>query len=211
MDPKGVFSKLNYARCVALSTVIFSKPGNVTKILHSGPDAYYICLLHLQDLTVIGALSDAQLQAKSNDDWRFLLKHAKFDIDALEDLPEEAADGAVDVLVPVLGAKPDEVLIMKEPTLTSKPLYIKGYDCRIHFDNYTHLSGRPRAFTYCKDIVFLVWKTAARWLRCLPRPSPIHTLFISSIRRCTTVLLHVCRMIRFMVHVQACPFVIVHA
>ena len=55
MCTKCVFERINYARCLMLSDVIWSKTGSLDKFLHSAPDEYYKALLKAKDLTVIAA------------------------------------------------------------------------------------------------------------------------------------------------------------
>jgi hypothetical protein len=144
-----------YLRCMVQSRLVFSKPGNLQKILHGASNMYYQALLNLDDLSELAAMEDGVLlrlqRAQLQDAGLALVAADLAEADALADGRRDVAEegDGLDAVEP-------RPLQMAEPVVPVPdggppvPCRVPGFQhLKVYFDRFSHWSGNQRAFCHC--------------------------------------------------------------
>ena len=148
----GMFHKsLKYFITLCLADRILSKPGAPRHILHFRPDNYYHMLLHCNDLSKLSALADGVVKSMTDKQFKELMHVGVAGALPLAFSDEEEED---DVLVDAPVAPPPiplpaviEPVPVGEPSITRN---VAGRPMTVRCDNFSHETGRRRAYTTCE-------------------------------------------------------------
>ncbi|CAE7532602.1 unnamed protein product [Symbiodinium sp. CCMP2592] len=119
-------------RALAFEATIFEKPGNLSKISHCGSSAYYELLLTKEDLTGIGEWTLEQTMKFA---WPRKRKQGSEPKSRVA--RPRALEPPMQLQIEMPGEKPVQSRVPGLEGLT------------VYFDNFTHQSGRRRAFIAC--------------------------------------------------------------
>ncbi|CAE7287378.1 unnamed protein product [Symbiodinium sp. CCMP2592] len=122
----------NHFRALAFEATIFEKPGNLSKISHCGSSAYYELLLTKEDLTGIGEWTLEQTMKFA---WPRKRKQGSEPKSRVA--RPRALEPPMQLQIEMPGEKPVQSRVPGLEGLT------------VYFDNFTHQSGRRRAFIAC--------------------------------------------------------------
>ena len=152
----GLYKARSYFMALCYSPIIFSKQGQLNGILHKGPNSYYRALLALSDLTQLARLSYDELLRMSDANFSVMLKdkddptHYPAVIDGAEE-DALALENAGDEINP-LPSLPHPPAMIGPGAMSEKSIVCKVPGFRpmnVCLDNFTHSSGRRRAFIHC--------------------------------------------------------------
>lgn len=137
-------SKL-YFVSLALKPIIFGK--GLRKMFQCGSENYYKCLIHLQDLSQIAALTDADVRKKPDKYWKDMLGNQSVSTD----VPLE--DGAPPVIGEPMPLAAHSILLdeaaIQVDAVTCKCHGMPPY--KVNFDRFTHQSGNLRCTINCNE------------------------------------------------------------
>ena len=157
--PKNVLTLTeSHLKALFLAPWIFQKPGKLPRMFHEQKQAYYDYLLAAADLSSIAHMSQSDITAFFSKDKaggrrvRGLAQRLRDECDVSGDEGEQR---------PVL--EDLKAFVMSEqaieanepqalhPDLRQAPVQsrVPGLDCKIYFDNFSHESGKLRAFCQC--------------------------------------------------------------
>ena len=148
---------MHYMRALLLSVKIFAK--GAPRIIHGQVDAYYRCLIELEDLAPMHALAD--IDGFRQKDFLQLLggheiSHAPAAIDdAKDDVPAIGDDA-----IPVEDIVDDLMELPSEAVVSSIPPYLELHGRKVHFTNYKSASGVQRCWIKCG-------RTEEHGMRCI--------------------------------------------
>jgi hypothetical protein len=157
--PTNLLKSKSYWLCMACSEFIFAKPGNLDSISQRAAHLYYECLLQCADLTILQgrgnplALSEADLKAIKSESLQAagLLRVADGYVEDDDDCGGGDAPGAGGGIMVALPSCGPAVVLQTDLRMAPMKLSRPGTNSlTVYFDNYTHQSGRLRAFVYCK-------------------------------------------------------------
>ena len=152
-----------HLKCLFLAPILFGKPGGLKVIFHTCTEQYYNFLLQAEDMSSISGLSLQQISG-------FLASlkqpRKRAGRKAIQNPNDEETEGALELpershrvssfeeLREYLAAQeePPEPLLGRPDIKALPPVMSKipGQDqIKVYFDNYTHQSGRLRAFCQC--------------------------------------------------------------
>ena len=121
----------SHFKALAFEATIFEKPGGLTKISHCGSSAYYELLLTTDDLT---GIEEWTLERTMEFAWP--RKRKKGSDPQSRVARPRALEAPMQLQIQIPGEKPVQSRV-------------PGLDSVVHFDNFTHQSGRRRAFVAC--------------------------------------------------------------
>ena len=157
--PKNVLTLTeSHLKALFLAPWIFQKPGKLPRMFHEQKQAYYDYLLAAADLSSIAHMSQSDITAFFSKDKaggrrvRGLAQRLRDECDVSGDEGEQR---------PVL--EDLKAFVMSEqaieanepqalhPDLRQAPVQsrVPGLDCKLYFDNFSHESGKLRAFCQC--------------------------------------------------------------
>ena len=152
-----------HLKCLFLAPILFGKPGGLKVIFHTCTEQYYNFLLQAEDMSSISGLS---LQHISSFLASLKQPRKRAGRKAIQNPNDEETEGALELpershrvssfeeLREYLAAQeePPEPLLGRPDIKALPPVMSKipGQDqVKVYFDNYTHQSGRLRAFCQC--------------------------------------------------------------
>jgi hypothetical protein len=160
----------SYLLALLLAPVIFEKPGGLKRIHHAGPHLYYRRLIDAADLTDVQRMSEAEVLRFGQQDTaqvparRARSKRAPVHLalavaSADADPDSDGQEGAVVAAAAPLPSGATAAAALVEPALVSLADMPRVSDTlsrvpgqsgvRVLYDNYSHASGRLRAYLRC--------------------------------------------------------------
>ncbi|CAE7231024.1 RPT6A [Symbiodinium sp. CCMP2592] len=156
--PKNVLTLTeSHLKALFLAPWIFQKPGKLPRMFHEQKQAYYEYLLAAADLGSIAHMSQSDITAFFSKDkaagWRVrgLAQRLRDESDVSGDEGEQRPvleDLKAFVMSEAIEANEPSAL---HPDLRQAPVQsrVPGLDCKIYFHNFSHESGKLRAFCQC--------------------------------------------------------------
>lgn len=157
--PKNVLTLTeSHLKALFLAPWIFQKPGKLPRMFHEQKQAYYDYLLAAADLSSIAHMSQSDITAFFSKDKaggrrvRGLAQRLRDECDVSGDEGEQRPV-LEDLKAFVMSEQAIEANEPKalHPDLRQAPVQsrVPGLDCKIYFDNFSHESGKLRAFCQC--------------------------------------------------------------
>ena len=153
----------SYFHVLVKSAAIFSETQELQFVLHRGYDSYYQCLLRLPELGPLAEMTEAQVTAIGDQEFKRMLKSG-----GAMPAPEPIDDGEEDAMLPIEDQEEQEgeapaparvappqrirpVLQNPPPRIILRPNDEQQPTIRVTYDNCSHTGhGKSRAFVTCK-------------------------------------------------------------
>lgn len=130
---------------------IFKKQNSLKTIAHDFPEGFYACLTGLDDHN---ALHRADLEQLTNADFYAILKGEivpEGGLGAHE--PAPIADGAAALPIEARNSAPPATMCLRpEIRIAPVEVMVEGEVITLYYDNYTHASGKLRAYISCGNV-----------------------------------------------------------